>query len=223
MRCSIIIIRHGKTTWNDPKTKTFTGWYDVGLSDEGKHQAALVAKNLSKRKFSEGYCSSLKRGKDTLKICLSYHPKARIIVDNRIIERSYGDLSGKLHADIEEKFGTDQYRLWHRGYDANIPGGESIKEVERRTFSFATDLLSSLIKKPRNVVISGHNNSLRALRTFFEGFTVNQEMAVENPQDDYVEYSFDTTKKVIKTIRGVTIGKEVLFWTGDKKVRLFKP
>jgi 2,3-bisphosphoglycerate-dependent phosphoglycerate mutase len=224
MKCTIYLIRHGKTTWNDPKTKKFTGWCDVGLSAEGVVQAEKVSTMLKKANISVGYCSSLKRSRDTLSIFLKNHPGAKKKLDNRIIERSYGKLSGKLHQDILNKFGKEQYVKWHRGFDEEIPGGESIKEVERRAYAFATDLLEDLKKNPKNVVISGHNNSLRAMRGFFEELTIKEEMALNNAQDDYVSYVYDTENDVLAITRnGAGHKKKVKIWTSKTKPGLISP
>lgn len=224
MKCSIYLIRHGKTVWNDPKTRRFTGWVDVPISDIGDAQAQKVAKMLKNKVIHLGYHTSLKRSRQTLKIALQYHPETKVITDDRMIERSYGELAHQLHADIIKKYGKQQYERWHRGYDEEIPGGESIKAVERRTFSFATDLLTKLKKKPQNVIISGHNNSLRALRTFMEELTLKEEMALNNLQDDYVHYEFDTAKDIITIKRnGVGHIKKVPVWTSKTKPTLLKP
>jgi 2,3-bisphosphoglycerate-dependent phosphoglycerate mutase len=68
------------------------------------------------------------------------------------------------------------------------PGGESIKMVEKRVYSFIKDLLKFMKKNKVNVGISAHGNSMRPFRRYFEGFSVKKMMSLEMPYDTYFEY-----------------------------------
>ena len=120
---------------------------------------------------------------------MKYHPECKkVIVDNRLIERSYGDLERKHHKTIIKKYGKRQFDLWHRSYDVPPPRGESIKTVERRVLSFINELLVLIENEKVNVAISAHNNSMRPLRRYFENLTIKQMMLLENPYDKYFDY-----------------------------------
>jgi len=41
---TIVMVRHGESEWN--KLNYFTGWYDCGLSDVGKIEAASAGKAI---------------------------------------------------------------------------------------------------------------------------------------------------------------------------------
>jgi len=120
---------------------------------------------------------------------LKYHPECKkVIVDDRIIERSYGDLERKYHKTIIKKYGKRQFDVWHRSYDVSPPGGESIQMVEKRVLSFIEDLIILMRKEKANVAISAHGNSMRPFRRYFEKLTVEQMMKLENPYDQYFDY-----------------------------------
>jgi 2,3-bisphosphoglycerate-dependent phosphoglycerate mutase len=188
MELHIYIFRHGETCYN--KSKRFTGRVNSNLTPEGIEQANLIAEKLRKKAFQIAFKTSLSRSSNSLKIVLKHHPECkRVIVDDRIIERSYGDLERKYHKTVIKKYGKEQFDIWHRSYDVSPPGGESLKMVEKRVLSFINDLLALIEKEKTNVVISAHNNSMRPFRKYFENLTLKQMMALENPYDTYFDYT----------------------------------
>ncbi|MBS1266601.1 MAG: 2,3-bisphosphoglycerate-dependent phosphoglycerate mutase [Candidatus Woesearchaeota archaeon] len=216
MAQKIFIFRHGETHYNEKHL--FTGWRDSKLSPRGIKSAKEIGKKLKNKKFQTAYRTKLSRSKDTLKHVLKYHPECKkIIEDNRMIERSYGELEGRSHKSYIKEQGTDTYktlRHWHkieqlfgeekekfikkvgkaeydvihRSYDIPPPGGESIKMVEKRVQEFIKDLKKYMKKNKVNVAISAHNNSMRPFRRHFEKLNVEQMMKLENPWDGYFEY-----------------------------------
>lgn len=219
MKLHIYIFRHGETYWN--KHKIFTGWRDSKLTPNGVKQARTLAKRLKNKKFQVAYHTRLIRSKDTLKEVLRYHPECKkLIKDDRIIERRYGKLQGKTHKAFIGEEGTDSYKTllyWHkiehlsgkdrkkfihdigkaefdvihRSYMVPPPGGESVKMVEKRVIPFVKDLIKMMKKEKVNVAISAHNNSMRPFRRYFEKLTVKEMMKLENPWDNYFEYTID--------------------------------
>ena len=116
MVCHIYLFRHGETFYN--KSKRFCGRINSRLTELGKNQVKLLAKKLKDKKFDVAFKTSLSRSSDSLKIILQYHPECkRIVVDDRLIERSYGDLEGKYHKTIIKQYGKKQFDIWHRSYD----------------------------------------------------------------------------------------------------------
>lgn len=187
MKCYIYLFRHGATYYNSHKI--FTGWKDVGITKAGVSDAKKVAIKLKNKKIDVGYCSQLKRSKETLDIILKFHPECkRIYVDKRIAERKYGALEGLKHKYVIDKYGIEQYNIWHRSYDVCPPKGESVKMVEKRVNSFIKTLLKRIKRDKVNVAISAHGNSMRPFRRYFEKFTIKKMMKLENPWDDYFCY-----------------------------------
>jgi len=183
----------------------------------GYKNAREIAKKIKDKKIDVAYHSHLTRSKETLKEVLKYHPECKkIIEDDRMIERSYGKLQrhshkefmeeiehvvvgsiekhyGKMKKDIKGKFGEmiakDIYDIYHRSYDIPPPGGESVKDVQKRVNSFLKDLLKKMKKEKINVAISAHGNSMRPFRAYFEKLSREEMMKLENPWDDYFEYT----------------------------------
>ncbi len=112
-------------------------------------------------------------------------------IDDRIIERCYGELQGSSKTKLE-KTNPKIYKIYHRSYDIPPPGGESIKMVERRVFSFCKGLEKLIRAQKINVAVVCGNNSMRALRRYFEKLTVEEMMAQENSYRDFVEYKIES-------------------------------
>ena len=219
MKLKIYLFRHGQTYYN--KNHVFTGWKDSKLTPRGIKDAQKVAQKLKNKKFQVAYKTRLSRSKDTLKHVLKFHPECKkIITDDRMIERSYGKLQGKSHKTFVEEEGRDSYKTllhWHkvdhlhgkerkefikkmgeaelkivrRSYDVPPPKGESVKMVEKRVNSFIKDLLKKIKKEKVNVAISAHGNSMRPFRKYFEKLSKEQMMHLENPWDDFFEYTIN--------------------------------
>jgi 2,3-bisphosphoglycerate-dependent phosphoglycerate mutase len=187
MKLHIYIFRHGETYYN--RSRRFTGWANSRLTPKGIKQSNVIAEKLRKKTFQVAFKTSLSRSSNSLKIVLKYHPECeKVIVDDRMIERSYGDLEGKFHKTIIKKYGKRQFDIWHRSYDVPPPGGESIKMVEKRVLAFIKDLVTIIKREKINVVISAHGNSMRPFRKYFENLTIEQMMKLENPYDKYFDY-----------------------------------
>lgn len=219
MKLKIYLFRHGQSYYN--RDHRFTGWKDSKLTPLGKKQAKIIANKLKNKKIDVAYQTRLSRSKDTLKYVLKYHPECqKVITDDRMIERSYGKLQGLCHPTIVNKEGIKSYNLmlhWHkidhlqgkakeefikkmgksklqiirRSYTARPPQGESVKMVEARVNSFIKTLIKRMKKEKVNAAISAHGNSMRPFRKYFEKLTTTQMMELENPWDDYFEYTIE--------------------------------
>lgn len=217
MKCHIYLFRHAQTFYN--KSHIFTGHKDSKLTPKGIKEAHRLARKLQDKRIDVAFHTRLTRSKHTLKIVLKYHPECHTIIeDNRMIERDYGELSGRHHASYitslgEElykilhhwhkvdhlwgqdhqkfikKIGTAEYDIFHRSYSHAPPGGESVKMVEKRVKSFIRYLEKYIKKHKVNVAISAHGNSMRPFRRYFENLSIAQMMALENPWDDYFHYT----------------------------------
>jgi len=184
----IYLVRHGESFFN--RSKRFTGWIDSGLTVKGKRQAKKVAENLKNAKFDVAYTTTLSRAKDTLKFILKYHPGLKVIVDDRVIERNYGDLSGKFHASYVKKH-PKLFWVYRRSYDVPPPGGESIKQVEDRVLPFIKEVIEKMKKEKINVLVVAHGNSMRPMRRYFEKLSEEEMMKLENAWDKAYIYEVE--------------------------------
>lgn len=120
----LVLLRHGRSTWND--LNLFTGWQDVDLSPEGEaeaHAAGLLLAHESDLDLRILHTSVLTRAIRTANIALHAAERSWLSVRRswRLNERHYGDLTGKDKKQTAEEFGMEQLKLWRRSYDVSPP------------------------------------------------------------------------------------------------------
>ena len=110
---SLVLIRHGQSEWNEKNL--FTGWKDPDLTDKGEKEALIAGKALkaSGYKFDIMFTSVLLRAKRTGSIILKQMAQEDIkIVENEALnERNYGDLAGLNKDEARKKWGDDPNHL----------------------------------------------------------------------------------------------------------------
>lgn len=161
----LVLVRHGQSVWN--AKNLFTGWKDVGLTELGIAEAKkggelLKADGLT---FDIAFTSALERAQKTLEIILAELGQSDLetIEDQALNERDYGDLVGLNKAETVAKYGADQVHIWRRSFDTPPPGGESLKDTAERVLPYFDARILPEIMAGRNVIVSAHGNSLRAL------------------------------------------------------------
>lgn len=183
----LYVFRHGQTEYN--REKIFTGWLDSQLTQLGVEQAQILGQLLIEKKIDLAFQTRLTRSQDTLKEVLIFHPECeQIITDDRMIERSYGDLAGKSHQSIIDQYGQEQFEIWHRDYRIAPPGGESFADVEKRVQSFIDDLKKNYAGTDHGIAISAHGNSIRIFRKIIEVQPIDEVIKWTIPYDKFFEY-----------------------------------
>jgi 2,3-bisphosphoglycerate-dependent phosphoglycerate mutase len=177
----LVLVRHGESEWN--KLNLFTGWKDPGLSEKGVEEARTAGRLLKAEgyKFDVAYTSALSRAQQTLDIMLQELGQTGLETheDQRLNERDYGDLSGLNKDEARKKWGEKQVHIWRRSFDVPPPGGESLKDTAARVLPYYDAKILSELKAGRNVLVSAHGNSLRALIMKLEGLTGEEIVARE--------------------------------------------
>lgn len=151
----VYIIRHGQVPHNALKQYNTT---DEDLTVLGIKQAEELRDKIKDMKLDIIICSPLNRAKHTAEIININNNK--IIYDDRIRERSCGDLSGK---PLEV---TNREEYWN--YYATIQYGtsENIKYFFKRVFEFLDELKT---KNYKSVLIVAHSGVSKAFSAYFEG------------------------------------------------------
>jgi|TARA_B100001105_G_scaffold146371_1_gene117226 2,3-bisphosphoglycerate-dependent phosphoglycerate mutase len=218
----LILVRHGKSLWN--KENRFTGWIDIDLDIEGEKEAEDAGKQIKEKNIAIdlAYSSIFKRAYKTGKIILDVLDKENIEIkkDWRLNERHYGKLQGLNKSEIEKEYGTKQIFLWRRDYltkppqisrndietlvkksifknipKDKFPSGESLKDTLERVNEFHKENILKKIDENKNILITAHGNSLRALVKIIEKITDEDISKLEIPTGkpifyDYVEGDF---------------------------------
>jgi 2,3-bisphosphoglycerate-dependent phosphoglycerate mutase len=183
----LVLVRHGESVWN--KLNLFTGWKDPDLSEKGVREARTAGRLLKAEglEFDVAFTSDLKRAQRTLTLMLEELGQTGIVThkDQALNERDYGDLSGLNKDEARKKWGERQVHIWRRSYDIAPPGGQSLKDTAARVLPYYETRIWPQVKAGRNVLVSAHGNSLRALIMRLEGLTgeeiVTRELATGVP------------------------------------------
>jgi broad specificity phosphatase PhoE len=181
----IYVFRHGKTIFNEHHY--FCGHTDVDINEEGVEQAKKLGEKLKSKKIEIAFSSPLKRAKQTMEHALKYHPKVFYCIEPRIIERNYG----WLQKQSKDRWAVNSYRIFkifHRSYFIPPPGGESLRQVRKRTEDFCVELVDLVKKIKKNVAVCGHSNSVRGIRTYFENLDRHQMVKIETKVGQLFEY-----------------------------------
>lgn len=161
----LVLVRHGQSEWN--KLNLFTGWKDVGLTEEGVAEAESAGRMLKGEghRFDIAFTSALVRAQRTLDIILEELGQEGLetIRDQALNERDYGDLVGLNKDDAREEWGAEQVHIWRRSFDTPPPGGESLKDTAERVLPYFHEKILPEVLAGKNVIVSAHGNSLRAL------------------------------------------------------------
>jgi 2,3-bisphosphoglycerate-dependent phosphoglycerate mutase len=161
----LVLVRHGQSEWN--LKNLFTGWRDVDLTEQGVSEAREAGRKLKAQGlvFDVAFTSALKRAQRTLDLLLAEMGQTglKILRDQALNERDYGDLSGLNKDDARKKWGEEQVHIWRRSYDIAPPGGESLRDTLARTLPYYVQEILPCVLRGERTVVAAHGNSLRAL------------------------------------------------------------
>ncbi len=192
----IVLVRHGQSQWN--LENRFTGWIDIGLSDQGRLEAHAAGAQLKGISFDAAFTSALKRAQETLSILLDETGCSGIPISRNeaLNERHYGDLQGLNKAETAKKYGDEQVHIWRRSYAVKPPNGESLKDTADRTLPYFKAQILPLALGQKNILVAAHGNSLRAIVMFLDGLSPEQIVSVEIATGQPWIYEIDTTGQV---------------------------
>ena len=175
----LVLVRHGLSVYNDQNR--FTGWKDVDLNQQGRDEAKQAVNLLMDYKFDMAFTSDLIRAKNTLSIILEGINQRDIpVIENMALnERDYGDLIGQNKVEAAEQFGEEQVHIWRRSFDTPPPGGESLKDTADRVIPYLKNEIMPLISNGKNILISAHGNSIRAIVMNLQNYSPEQILRTE--------------------------------------------
>jgi 2,3-bisphosphoglycerate-dependent phosphoglycerate mutase len=177
----LILIRHGESTWN--AENRFTGWVDCPLSDKGRLEAKKGGERLAAEgiRVDRAFTSTLVRAIDTGRIVLDTLGQSDVPQEQawELNERFYGALTGRNKDEARAEFGEEQVHTWRRGYDVDLPGGESLKDTTDRTLPYFERVIVPATREVGVVLVSAHGNSLRAIVKDLDGLGDDEVTGLE--------------------------------------------
>ena len=218
----LILVRHGQSIWN--LEKRFTGWVDIDLTEKGKLEAEKAGSLIKNKEIKiDLYYSSLQlRANNTLKIIQKILKDKRNFKKAwQLNERHYGALTGLNKIEMIKKLGENKVHEFRRSWDIKpeplskespyhplnietykkvpekiIPDTESLKDTYERVVKYFEEELKSSLKD-KNILISAHGNSIRALCKYLFKLDNNQISNLEIPTGNPLLIEFDKDHKII--------------------------
>jgi 2,3-bisphosphoglycerate-dependent phosphoglycerate mutase len=209
---TLVLIRHGQSTWN--LENRFTGWWDVDVTEKGVEEARAAGRLLKEKglDFDQCYTSVQSRAIKTLNLVLEEMGRLWLPVEKdwRLNERHYGGLTGLNKAETAAKHGDAQVKIWRRSFDIPppvleagsefdlaadrrydgiaIPSTESLKDTIARVLPYWESTIAPDLKAGKRVVISAHGNSLRALVKHLSNIPDDEITELEIPTGQPIVY-----------------------------------
>ncbi|MBW7918288.1 MAG: 2,3-diphosphoglycerate-dependent phosphoglycerate mutase [Anaerolineae bacterium] len=221
----LVLLRHGQSVWN--LENRFTGWTDVGLTEQGAAEARSGGRLLREGGyvFDAAYTSVLRRAIKTLWIALEELGQEWIPVTRawQLNERHYGALQGLDKAETAEKFGEAQVKLWRRSYDTpppalewdderhprfdpryasltpeRLPATESLKITLDRVLPYWLGTVAPAIQSGKRLLVVAHGNSLRALVKYLDDVSESDILELNIPTGIPLVYELTENLKPIR-------------------------
>ncbi len=220
---TLVLLRHGQSAWN--LENRFTGWWDVGLTEDGQAEAqaagdALLAAGIEPDVV---HTSLLRRAIQTANTTLDAMGRSWLPVRRhwRLNERHYGALTGLNKAEMAERHGADQVHLWRRSYDVppppmppdhefdvagdpryadlaagTVPRTECLADVVTRLLPYWDDGIAPHLQSGCTVLVAAHGNSLRALVKHLDGIGDSEIAELNIPTGIPLVYELDSNLRV---------------------------
>ena len=220
----LVLVRHGQSIWN--LENRFTGWVDIDLSQNGKTQAKKAGELIKQKHINiDLYYSSFQlRAKNTLQIIQEkLNDYKNVHYAWQLNERHYGSLTGLNKDEMKEKIGEDKVHKFRRSWDLRpdpldksspyhplnintyknipidkIPDTESLKDTYERVIKFYSEEIEINFKN-KNILISAHGNSIRALCKYLFNLDNKEISKLEIPTGNPLLMKFDNKNKLLNS------------------------
>jgi 2,3-bisphosphoglycerate-dependent phosphoglycerate mutase len=218
MTYTLVLLRHGHSTWN--AADLFTGWVDVDLNEQGTAEAVRGAELLREAGLEPDvlHTSVLRRAIRTAEIVLNGIDRHWIPVHRswRLNERHYGALQGKDKKATLEEYGEEQFMTWRRSYDTPppplpddsefsqagdaryadlpdelLPRTECLADVLDRMLPYWYDAIVPDLRADKTVLVTAHGNSLRALVKHLDDIGEDEIVGLNIPTGIPLVYELD--------------------------------
>lgn len=138
---TIILVRHGTTTWNHERR--YQGQLDIPLDANGEQQAVQAGNRLKNEHIAAIYSSTLSRASRTAEI-ISQQLGGNLPVQQvaGLMEIDVGTWSGLTPPEVKERFPAE-YEAFERDKNSPRGGGESRQQLQDRLVAAITPIVQS--------------------------------------------------------------------------------
>lgn len=178
----LLLIRHAEV---EPRyQRVFGGRIDMALSEEGRAQAAQLARFLGRWQLSAIYSSPMRRVRETLApLLVNGTPAPEVLPDLREVD--FGDWTGHRWEEVLERFKVSPFDWLDELERGKIPGAESGATLQGRLRPCLDRILGA--HAGGTVAVYCHGGVVRALLSLlldlplkkFAGFEVDYASVTE--------------------------------------------
>ena len=179
------LLRHGERLQSRVLVGRMPG---VGLSERGRAEIAAVAERLASDKIAAVYASPLQRTRESAEI-LGARLGLGVAFRDDLIELDFGEWTGATFDAIRA---DPRWQAWrtHRSL-ARIPGGESMRQVQRRIVEALMEIGDQ--HRDETVAVVSHGDVIRSALLFALGMPLDHYNRLEVGQASVSTIHIDAT------------------------------
>ncbi len=170
---SLILLRHGQTSWN--KARRVQGQLDADLDETGHGQAAAVALAVRDMSPVALWSSDSVRARETAAY-VAKETGLEPAYDARLREYFLADRQGLTHTEYAA-LAPEEFARFRQGDFDVVPGGETAAEVSARMVEALQELLASIRPGDLAVAVS-HGAAIRDAVPVLLGWPVTERTAL---------------------------------------------
>ena len=172
----IILIRHGQTEWNS--IGKMQGSSDVQLSQEGIHQARLLAAHFPFQRVDAIYSSPLSRAHTTASI-LANKFNLHVQIEPKFRETSFGNWEGMLLRDLAKADPENFEKFFMQPEELKIPNAETFLQTQERAMDAIQKIISQHKEEENShIIIVAHGAVNRTILCAFLEMSLNKMWAI---------------------------------------------
>ena len=158
----------------------------VGLSERGRAEIDAVAERLAREKIAELYASPLQRTRESAEI-VAARLGLPVTFHDELIELDFGEWTGITFDAIRA---DPRWQAWRTQRSlARIPGGESMREVQRRIVEAMMEIGER--HPDETVVVVSHGDVIRSALLFALGMPLDHYNRIEVGQGSISTINID--------------------------------
>lgn len=155
--CTIYLIRHGETEWNEKKL--IQGHSDIPLNEKGELQSKQLGEKLKEIRFEAVFSSDLIRARRTAEIII-LEKKLAVVTTKALRERLFGRFEGKHIDELRKILGELILFSNEKQKKLKFHDLENDEEIMGRFIPFFREV--AVAYQGKNILMVSHGGLIRA-------------------------------------------------------------
>lgn len=196
----LVLIRHAESDLN--QQQVFYGQIDAALSEKGQWQAIKLSENYMYDVPDILISSNMKRAIETARpLANNLALKMELCQDLR--EMDFGSWEGHQYSYIDRKWHEELRRFYTDPANACIPGGESIRQVEKRSIGKIREIINEYQEKDKVIGIVSHGIVIKLIIAHYMGIPLGRIWSIRQDNTAVNVLRFDDGYCTLELLNGV--------------------